>query len=59
MFKTGLSFSGKGGASSVNTSPITAPGGTVGGWHPTILYMAGLVVAEIIVVGFLSRHLLK
>lgn len=29
-----------------------------GGWHPTVLAMLGLVVAEIVAVGFLSRHLL-
>ncbi len=34
---------------------VTAPGG----WHPTILYMLALVAAEIILVGFLTRNLLK
>jgi hypothetical protein len=45
------------------TSPQTSgPGGSVnspGGWHPTVLYMLGLVVLEIVAVAFLSRHLLK
>ena len=45
------------------TSPQTSgPNGGVkspGGWHPTVLYMLGLVVLEIIAVGILSRHLLK
>lgn len=30
-----------------------------GGWHPTVAYMLLLIVAEIVAVGFLSRHLLK
>lgn len=30
-----------------------------GGWHPTVLYLLVLVVAEIVVAGFLSRHLLS
>ena len=34
---------------------VTAPGG----WHPTVLYMLGLVLGEIIAVAFLSRSLLK
>jgi hypothetical protein len=42
---------------------ITSPGSASqigpGGWHPTVLYMLGLVVLEIIIVGFLSRHVLK
>jgi hypothetical protein len=47
--------------------PVTSPqatgtSGTVtapGGWHPTVLYMLGLVLLEIVAVGFLSRHLLR
>lgn len=30
-----------------------------GGWHPTVLYMLGLVVAEVLIAGWLSRHLLS
>lgn len=30
-----------------------------GGWHPTVLYMLGLVIAEVIVVAWLSSHLLR
>lgn len=30
-----------------------------GGWHPTVLYMLGLIVAEVLIVGWLSAHLLK
>lgn len=30
-----------------------------GSWHPTVLYMLGLVVAEMIAFGFLSRMLAK
>lgn len=29
-----------------------------GGWHPTVISMLLLVIAEIVVAGFLSRHLL-
>lgn len=29
-----------------------------GGWHPTVLYMLALVIGEVIVAGWLSRHLL-
>lgn len=50
-----------------NMAPVTSPqtsgtGGTVsspGGWHPTVLYMLGLIIAEIVIVAVLSRHLLK
>lgn len=31
----------------------------VGGWHPTVLYVLALVVAEIFVVGLLSRTVLR
>jgi hypothetical protein len=30
-----------------------------GGWHPTVLYMLGLIVAEIAGVAVLSRYLLR
>jgi hypothetical protein len=30
-----------------------------GGWHPDSLYMLGLVIAEIVAVGFLTRHLMR
>lgn len=30
---------------------------SIKGWHPTVLYMLLLIVVEILVVGFLSRHL--
>lgn len=32
--------------------------GAAGGWHPTILYLIGLVIAEIVVLGFISHKLL-
>jgi len=45
------------------TSPQTSgPGGGTngpGGWHPTVLFMLGLVVFEVLAVAILSRHLLK
>lgn len=30
-----------------------------GAWHPTVLYLIGLVVAEVVVLGFISHKLLK
>jgi hypothetical protein len=44
--------------------PIASPqsSGTVsapGGWHPTILYLLVLLVAEIFVIGLLSRTVLR
>jgi hypothetical protein len=39
-------------------SPNTGMSSGPGGWHPTILYMLGLVIAEIVLVAILSRHLL-
>lgn len=30
-----------------------------GGWHPTILYLVGLIVAEVFIVGLLSRTVLR
>jgi hypothetical protein len=42
-------------------APIQAPsaGKVRDAWSPTILYMLGLIVAEILIVGFLSRNLLR
>lgn len=39
-------------------APARASTAGPGGWHPDVLYMLGLVIAEIIIAGFLSRHLL-
>lgn len=52
-------------AASAGAAPISSPsGGGIGapaagpgGWHPSVLTMLGLVVAEIAAVAFLSRHL--
>lgn len=40
-----------GGQAQGATSAVNAPGG----WHPTILYLAALVAAEVIAAGFLIR----
>lgn len=32
-------------------------GGSNSGWSPTILYMIGLVILEMIVFGWLSKHI--
>jgi hypothetical protein len=37
----------------------TGPGTTAGGWHPTILYLFVLLVAEVLLVAFLSRTALR
>lgn len=67
MFKTYAGASGTLKAGTVGTGATAnaagaAPAGTLtgpGGWHPTVLYMLGLIVAEIIAVAFLSRTLLR
>lgn len=59
MFKT---WTGSGQAMGPVASPGSpGPGGVsgVGGWHPTILYLLALVVAEIFIVGLLSRTVLR
>jgi hypothetical protein len=55
-FKTYVNASA---GSSGGMAPITSPGGgsAPGGWHPTVLYMIGLVVAEIALVAWISKHL--
>lgn len=63
LLKTAVSGSASASAgmgSSANRSAAAAsPSSGPGGWHPTILYMLALIIAEIIIVGFLSRTLLK
>lgn len=60
MWKTYASFSGQAGASAIPASPVRSPSaGSGGGWHPTVLYLLGLVIAEIIAVALLSHWLLK
>jgi hypothetical protein len=59
MFKT---FSGSGQAMGPIASPAaTGPGSVTGpgGWHPTVLYLFALIVAEIFLVGLLSRTVLR
>jgi len=57
MWKT---FSGGPAAAPVQ-SPAGGPaiGGGTGQWHPTIIYMVVLLVAEILAVAWLSRTLLR
>lgn len=57
-FKTYLNASAGAGAGGM--APISSPsgGGSVpGGWHPTVLYMIGLVAAEIIAVAWITKKL--
>lgn len=60
MFKTYAGVQAQAGAGGMR--PVTSPGGdglaSPAGWHPTVLYMLGLIVAEIVIAGLLSRHLL-
>lgn len=43
------------------SSNSPGPGGVsgIGGWHPTILYLIGLVIAEIFAVAILTRTVLR
>ncbi len=63
MSKLGVSGSASasvGAGSSANRAGAARrAGGGPGGWHPTILYMGGLIIGEILVVAWLSRHLLR
>jgi len=58
-FKTYVNASAGAGAGGMN--PIASPSGGgssgPGGWHPTVLYMIGLVVAEVALVAWISKHL--
>ncbi|MDA8314076.1 MAG: hypothetical protein M0010_02720 [Actinomycetota bacterium] len=53
MFRTfaGASVSSGGGVPSAQSAKA--------GWHPTIVYLGVLLVVEFVIVGFLTRHLLK
>lgn len=66
LLKTGISGSanasvgGGAGQNKANAASRFGGGsGGPGGWHPTVLYMLGLIVLEVVVVGWLSNHLLK
>lgn len=45
------------GGSGAQSGPAPAMAAGPGGWHPDSLYMLGLVIAEIVLVGFITRHL--
>ena len=62
MSKLGVSGSASasvGSGASANRAGAGRRSSGPGGWHPTVLYLMGLIVLEVIVVAFLSRHLLK
>jgi hypothetical protein len=49
---------------SQGAAPVMSPAGggdvgSPGGWHPTIIYLIVLLLAESIVVAFLSRQVLR
>ena len=57
-FKTYLNAGA--GAGGGGMAPVTSPSGggvTDGGWHPDVLYMIALIVAEVAAVAFISKHL--
>lgn len=56
---TGSAQASVGTGASANRAAATGGGTAPGGWHPTILYMLGLVIVEVLVVGWLSRNLLR
>lgn len=37
--------------------PQAAPGQSSGGWEPTVVYLLILIVAEMVIFGFISRML--
>lgn len=58
MFKTYVNASA-GVAGPGGMQPVMAPSQSSGpgGWKPTVLYMVGLVAAEIIAVAWISKYL--
>ena len=58
MFKAWTGAGAGLGGAGAQSSPAPAAAGP-GGWHPDSLYMLGLVIAEIVLVGFLTRHLMR
>lgn len=57
MAFTKVSVGGGGSANMASPAQGGMAAGNVKGWHPTVLYMGGLILLEIIIVGFLSRNL--
>lgn len=55
----GAASVGTGGTANAAGSAMRGSGMGPGGWHPTVLYMLGLIIAEVIAVGILSRTLLR
>ncbi len=53
----GLSAKGGIGAMFKLSSPASGPGTAAGGWHPTIAWMLGFVVIELVAFHLLSRFL--
>jgi hypothetical protein len=63
LLKTAVSGSanasaGMGYSANRNTAAAAGASAGPGGWHPTILYMLGLIVVEVLVAAWLSRTLL-
>lgn len=55
----GGSGSGKGAAMAGRGQFASGQGVTMGGqeWHPTILYLIAMIIAEMVVFGLIARHL--
>jgi len=49
---------GQAGLGAAGARPAAAVAAGPGGWQPTVLYMLGLVIGEILAVAWLTRHLL-
>ena len=60
MFKTYMNasagVSGPGGMAPV-MSPKSGGSSGAGGWEPSVLYLLGLIIAEIAAVAYISKHL--
>ena len=58
MFKTYVNASAGAGGSS-GMGPISSPslGKSAGAMNPSVMYMIGFIIAEILLVGFISKHL--
>lgn len=57
MFKTYAGVQAGGQPSPIGSPQGASAGATAGGWHPSVLYMLVLVLAEIFLVGWITTVL--
>lgn len=57
MFQTYAGVQAGGNATPIQGATSTGRSGSAGGWEPSVLYLLGLVIAEIVAVAFLVKHL--